>query len=69
MNKLYMYNLQTYYNLLKYILKINVHNTCISVSPKGWYHGAPPPVSLAPLPFNFKAYAEKRCFKTLIEHC
>ena len=29
-----------------------------SVSPKGWYHGAP-------LPFNFKA--EKHCFITPID--
>ena len=43
-------------------------NTNISVSPKGWYYGTPPPFSLAPLPFNFKVYAEKQ-FITLIEHC
>ena len=40
-----------------------------SVSPKGWYHGAPPPFSLAPPSFNFKFYAQKHCFITLIEHC
>ena len=32
-----------------------------SVSPKGWYLGAPPP-------FNFKVYAEKHCFITWIKH-
>ena len=40
-----------------------------SVFPKGCYHGTPPPFSLAPLPFNFKVYAEKHCFITPIEHC
>ena len=45
------------------------HQCTYSVSPKGWYHGAPPPFSLAPPSFNFKVYAEKYCFITLIEHC
>ena len=40
-----------------------------SVSPKGCYHGAHPPFSLAPLSFNLKVYSEKHCFTTLIEHC
>ena len=35
-----------------------------SVSPKGWYNGAPLPFSVALPHFNFKVYAE-----TLIEHC
>ena len=47
-----------------------VHDLCTySVSLKGFYHGDPPPFSLAPSSFNLKGYSEKRCFTTLIEHC
>ena len=48
---------------------IITRNDIISVSPEGWYHGSPPLFSLAPPPFNFKAYTEKQCFITLLtEH-
>ena len=37
--------------------------SCISVSPKGWYHGAPPSFNLAPPSFNFML---KNSFTTLL---
>ena len=43
-------------------------NTCAVFPPKGGTMALPHPLVLLPT-FNFKIYAEKHCFTTLIEHC
>ena len=60
------YNNNNYNKLLLFLAL--VYLDC-SVSPKGWYHGIAPPVSLDFPPFNFKVYAGKHCLTTLIKHC